>query len=158
MRAPVEIRADQETHRRLAVDLFNHTWTFIERADRTLADDDEMVHAAHASRFHWGRAGVAKNWAVGEWQIARVYTLLGRTEPALHHARRCLAICEEHGVGDYAYAYAHEALARACAAARDWDGAARHLEAARAARSGIEEPEDQELLDTDLATIVLPGR
>lgn len=99
-----------------------------------------------------------KNWAVGEWQIARVYTLLGRTEPALHHARRSLQICEEHGVGDFPLAYAHEGLARAYAAARDWDAAARHVEAARIARSGIEEAEDQELLDTDLATIVIPGR
>jgi len=59
-------------HRRLGVDLFNEVWRLMEsRAKATLAaprigqagsarvsdlDDDRMLHAAHASRFHWGEA------------------------------------------------------------------------------------------------------
>lgn len=156
LREPVTIRADVETHRRLTVDLFNHTWTLLERPVRTAAEDDEMIHATHASRFHWGRAGEPKNWAVGEWQVARVYTVLGRPEPALHHARRALAICEEHGLRDFVLAYAHEALARAHALARERERAAHHLDAARNARADIADEEDRELLDMDLATIVLP--
>ena len=42
-----------------------------------------MLHAAHASRFHWGEVGEPVNFARGEWQISRVYAVLGRPEPAI---------------------------------------------------------------------------
>jgi hypothetical protein len=73
-------------HRRLAVELFNHVWTLLELASRTPEQDDELVHAAHASRWHWSKAGTTVNLARGEWQISRVYAVLGRAEPALWHA------------------------------------------------------------------------
>ena len=73
-----------------------------------------MIHAAHASRYHWGEAPECKpeNLARGEWQVSRVYTVVGFPEAALRHARRCLDICEEHGLGDWDLAYAYEAVAR----------------------------------------------
>jgi len=54
-------------HRQLAVDLFNHTWELLDKSERTQAEADEMIHAAHASRYHWGLAGTAVNLARGEW-------------------------------------------------------------------------------------------
>ena len=44
---------DRETQRQLATDCFNETWTLIEKQDRTREDDDEMLHGAHASAYHW---------------------------------------------------------------------------------------------------------
>jgi hypothetical protein len=50
--------------------LFNETWRLMEREDRTRADDDRMIHTAHASRYHWGQvadvtpAQLARAWAV----------------------------------------------------------------------------------------------
>ena len=82
-----------------------------------------MVHAAHASRFMWEDIGEPVNHARGEWQIARVYAVVDRPEPALHHARRCLEIVEEHGVGDFDLACAYEALARAHATAGEREAA-----------------------------------
>ncbi len=81
-----------ESERQLAADLFNLVWTLLEQTGRTTEDDDRMVHAAHASRYHWGQVGGPEQLAIGEWQCARVYSVLGRAEPALHHARRCLEI------------------------------------------------------------------
>ena len=78
------------------------TWTLLEKTDRTPAQDDEMLHAAHASRYHWGEIGDPVNLARGEWQCSRVYAILGRAEPALWHARRCLEIDEANGLGDWA--------------------------------------------------------
>ena len=74
--------------RQRGVDLFNEVWHLMESRE----DDDRMLHAAHASRFHWGEAEecAPENLARGEWQISRVYTVLGRAEPAIWHARRCL--------------------------------------------------------------------
>ncbi|HEV8602308.1 MAG TPA: hypothetical protein VGQ68_02820 [Gaiellaceae bacterium] len=56
-------------HRRLGVDLFNEVWRLLESLD----DDDWMLHAAHASRFHWGEAPECgpENLARGEWQVSR---------------------------------------------------------------------------------------
>lgn len=142
-----------EQTRRLAVDLFNEVWRLMERDARTVADDDRMLHAAHASRHHWGEIGAPENLARGEWQISRVYTVLGRPEPALHHARRCLDICVEHGIGDWDLAYAHEALARAHLAAGDRDLAIASRRDAERAAQDIADAEDREHLEHDLQTL-----
>ena len=101
--------------RQEAVDLFNHVWTLMELPERTPEQDDEMIHAAHASRHHWAAVGTGVNLARGEWQISRVYVTLGRGEPALFHAGRCLAYCEANAdeIADWDLPFAYEALARA---------------------------------------------
>ena len=147
--APVDV-ADR---RQLAVDLFNHVWTLLERSDRLPLEDDEMIHAAHASRYHWGEVGEPVNLDRGEWQCSRVYAVLGRAEPALWHANRCLALCEEHGIGDWDLAFAHEAVARARRVAGDDAGAEASIARARELAADIAEVEDRELLLSDLATI-----
>lgn len=143
---------DRETERRVAVGLFNHVWTLMETTDRTPDQTDEMIHAAHASRYHWGNVGDAANRARGEWQCSRVYSVLGRGEPALWHARRCLEICEHDGIGDWDLAFAYEALARASRVAGDREARDRYLELAREAGAQIKEAEDRQLLEADLAT------
>ncbi len=144
---------DAASHRQLAVDLFNHVWTLLEVPDRTPAQDDEMIHAAHASRHHWGVVGTQENLGRGEWQCSRVYATLGRAEPALWHASRYLALCEEHGIADWDLAFAHEAIARALSVAGDRDGARAEVARARELATEIAEDEDRELLLSDLQTI-----
>jgi DNA-binding transcriptional MerR regulator len=146
---------DPATHRALGVALFNHTWTLLEKTDRTPAETDEMIHAAHASRFHWGRAldAVPANLARGEWQCSRVYAVLGRGEPALWHARRCVAINEGAGIADWDIASAYEAMARASAVVGDRDGAAQWKAKAVAALDGIADQDDRDLIEGDLATL-----
>ncbi len=144
---------DAGTHRQLAVDLFNLVWTLLEVPDRTPAQDDEMIHAAHASRHHWGVVGTPENRGRGEWQCSRVYANLGRAEPALWHARRYLALCEEHGITDWDLAFAHEAIARALSVGGDPEGSAAAVARARELAAEIAEDEDRELLLSDLQTI-----
>jgi hypothetical protein len=139
--------------RRLAADLFNGVWTLMETENRTQDDDDRMLHMAHASRHHWGSVGTPANLARGEWLCSRVYAVLGRAEPALHHARRVLEICERHGIADWDLAFAHEAIARAQAIAGNQDAAREAVDAARAVV--IAGDEDRELLESDLATVPL---
>lgn len=148
---------DTETHRRLGKDLFNHTWTLIEKADRTPAETGEMIHATHASAWHWSKGGgTLANAARGEWQIARVYSTLGRGEPALWHASRCLELAEaavKAGVADdWDVPAALEGLARAQAVAGDISAAESTRERARAAVNGIADPEDRQLIEQDLET------
>jgi DNA-binding transcriptional MerR regulator len=148
---PTEV--DPGTHRALAADLFNHVWTLLELPARTPEQIDEMIHAAHASRHHWGVVGEPVNLARGEWQCSRVYAVLGRAEPALWHARRCLAICEEHRIGDFDIAFAWEAIARGAAVGRD-DATRDEAKArARELAADIVDAEDRDLVLSDLETI-----
>jgi hypothetical protein len=136
-------------HRQLGVDLFNEVWRLLESRE----DDERMIHAAHASRYHWGEAPECKpeNLARGEWQVARVYTVAGLPEAALRHARRCLDICEASGLGDWDLAYAYEAVARAYKVAGAAPEAAAY--AKLASEVPIAEDDDREHLAQDLATL-----
>jgi hypothetical protein len=142
-----------ECHQKFAVDCFNHVWSLLEKADRTTEEDDEMVHSAHASRFHWGKVGTPVNLARGEWQISRVYSELSSSEPAMYHGQRCLAICQENGIGDFDLAYAYEAMARAAAVAGHQEDSERYQALSREASANIKEDDDRKLLLADLATI-----
>ena len=150
---------DAAAHRRLGVDLFNYTWTLIDKADRTAAETDEMIHSAHASRFHWSKAGTTVNLGRGEWQISRVYSVLGRAEPALWHAGRCLAYAEQAAAAGETEAWdlpsAYEAMARAHAIAGDTATAASWRDRAREALASIAEADDREIIEGDLATLPL---
>src|SRR3954449_4463612 len=139
-----------DDRRKLAADLFNHTWSLLDKADRSEHETELMVHAAHASRFLWEEIGEPVNHARGEWQVSRAYAVAERPEPALHHAQLCLAICEQHGIGDFDLAFAHEALARAHKLAGDEAAAAEHDRLAREAAEHIADAEDKDLLLADL--------
>lgn len=151
---------DANQHREQAVALFNGVWEMLDAPDRTPAQDDQMVHAAHASRWHWSQAGDLggdQQLAVGEWQCARVYSVLGRGEPALHHAQACLAICAGSGLSDWVVAAAYEALARASAVAGNAAEARTWLARGRTATAAIAEAEDRDVIEADLdALAALP--
>ena len=143
----------KDEERKLAARLFNRVWKLMTKRGRSREEDDEMLHAAHASRYHWGVVGKPENRARGEWQISRVYTVLGRGEPAIAHARRCLDICEQHGMANWDLAYAYEALARAHRTAGGKAEAAKFKKLAREAGARIIEAEEREHFDEDYATL-----
>lgn len=145
---------DKALHKKLGIELFNHTWELLDKPQRTRAENDSMIHAAHASRYHWEKGGGAPvNLARGEWQISRVYAILGRAEPALFHAQRTLDLCQENGIGDFDLAFAYEALARAAAVAGNAEGREQNLALAREAARHIAEKDDLDLVMHDLGTI-----
>jgi len=139
-------------HRAFARSLNNLVWRLLARSGRTAADDTRMVDAAHASHYHWREAG-GPPATRGEWLVSHVYTVLGRPEPALHHARRCLDLAgTEPGVADFDHAYAAEAMARALACAGDLTQAAGWHSRATAAGATIADDEDRKIFTEDLAT------
>jgi len=146
--------SDQIDHRQLGVDLFNHTWDLLDKNERTQPEVDEMIHAAHASRYHWSLVGTAVNLARGEWQISRVYSVLGRGEPAYYHAQRSLEICHENGIGDFDLAFAYEALARAASVSGDEQSMKEYLSQANAAGEKIAEQDDKEYFFSQLGSVV----
>ena len=139
-------RAD---HRRQAVDLFNFTWALLARDDRMPDEDDVMVHAAHASAYHWMIAGEPVHRARSHWQCARVYATLGRVEPALWHARRCLEMCREHELGAFDHAIAHEVHARALAVMGETARARAALREAREVAVTLDDDEERQVVTGD---------
>jgi DNA-binding transcriptional MerR regulator len=146
---------DPETERRLGIDLFNKTWTLMEKTDRTREDDDELLHCAHASAYHWLRVGTQANRARSEWQCSRVHAILGHVEPALRHARRCLELVDAwpDEMEEFDRPAAYEALARAHSVAGDLAEARRYVELGRAETAKIADEDDRAVMDADFATI-----
>jgi len=143
---------EAEQHRRLGIDLYNRTWTLME------TPGDEMLYCAHASAYHWLHGGgTTANRARSEWLCSRVYSILGRPEPALHHARHCLELVESapSEMDDWDLAAAHEALARAHLTAGQMEEARRHFELAREETAKIAEADDRKHIEADLDSLPL---
>ncbi|GIF25774.1 hypothetical protein Ate02nite_85040 [Paractinoplanes tereljensis] len=142
--------------RELARTLFNHTWTLLEKESRSADEDERMIHTAHASRFHWDNVGDDQNRAVGEWQCSRVYATLGRAEPALYHARRCLGYADRPGMEVWLMASAYEGLARAQAVAGDFEAARDSRSRAVALAETVGDAEDRKIVIADIDTLPIP--
>lgn len=141
--------------KKLAIQLFNETWDLIDKADRTTEDNALMLHKAHTSCYLWmiEETSTPTNHARGEWQVSRVYALLGMGEPALLHGQRSLDICLANGIGDFDLAFGYEAVARAKAVLGDASGAAEVKSLARTAAEAIAEQGDKDYVLSELETI-----
>jgi hypothetical protein len=139
-------------HRWMAGSLFNRAWELLE-AKRTPDEDRELLAAALASWLHWRRVGSAVNRAVADWQVARVFTVLGEPARAAEFARESLRTAEAEALGPFYVGYACEALARAAALAGDGEQRGAWLERARRAAADVTDAEEQTLLEADLDTV-----
>jgi hypothetical protein len=144
----------EEFHKRMATSLFNAVWELLDKGEQRTPDEtDTMVHAAHASRYHWGEIGTPLHFERGEWQISRVYATLNRPEPALFHAQKCLEICQANDIGDFDIAFAYEAMARAYATAGKSAECERYMELAKGAGDQIQEEDNKNYFLSELNAI-----
>lgn len=152
---PTAVSLERDRQRTLAAELFNYVWTLMETEDRSDRQTELMVAAAYASRFFWEETGEPFRLARGEWQISRACAIAGRADAALGHAQICLALCETHQLEPFDVGYAHEALARAHQTAGDHDAADEHVRAARAIAPQITDPDERDLLSSDLDALAI---
>jgi len=148
----------QESHRKLAVQLFNRSWELLRFEGRTPSQDDELVHTVHASAYHWRACGgTDANLARAENQCARVYAALGRGAPAVHHATRCMELVTAGGEGfeDWDLASALECLARARQVLGQNVEAADAARRARLALEQVADPDDRAVIESQLAELNL---
>jgi len=120
-----------EFHKKEARHCFNHAWDYLDKGDRSPQDDVEMLHLAHASRYHWGLVGGVREAAIGEWQISRIYAAIGQPSLSLRFAAQALGICELNDLTDLLHV-AFEGMARASIAMGDQETARTFLLKARA--------------------------
>ena len=146
---------DTELHRRLGAELFNKVWDLLGMEKRTPGQDAEMIHTAHASRYHWSRAENGPRAARGEWLCSWVYSELERPEPALYHAHRCEAICHEFEgeLEDFDLPAMHEAFARAQLVAGNREEAMHRLKLATDLCSQISDPDDRDIIQAQIDSI-----
>jgi hypothetical protein len=142
---------EAQGHRALAARFFNEVWQLLDRSQRSAAEDLHMIHLAHASRLHWQFAGGAREWAIGEWQVARVHAVLGQGEAALRHARAALDLAESGALGAFLAGSAHEGMARALRVAGRREEATAHRQAAMDWLARVSDDQDRQVLLADLA-------
>ncbi len=151
------VRAN-DLHRWFGAHLNNQAWDVIAEGPLPEAtpetEKEAFLYSAFASAWHWRQIGDAANAARGEHLISRVATCIGDTVTALRHARRCLELVDTHSdvMSEWDAPFAHEALARALAAAGDREAALGHLEIARTLTAGIEDEDDRSVLEAEFNT------
>jgi len=152
-----------ELHKKMAGQLFNRTWDLMDKGEeRTPEEDEEMVHAAHASRYHWvvvinsgkySDTGLV-NHARGDWQISRAYSLLKRYESALYYAKKSLDMCLNNKIGDFDLAFGYEAVARAYSLVEtEKEYFKKYLAKANEAAENIEKDDDKSYFLSELKSI-----
>lgn len=134
----------EEAHKHFAQATNGRVWELLQKRDRSQAENDEMVHAAHACAYHWKFAGTAVHQQRGEWLISHVYVVLGHGNEALRHAERCFELTESNRslMQDFDIAYAFEGMARAQALLGDRKMAEEFLVLAQQAGNSIANEED----------------
>ncbi|MEE8376570.1 MAG: hypothetical protein V3S26_09650 [Acidimicrobiia bacterium] len=154
MTNPVDNPSAEEVarwHRTFAPRAFTHTWTLLDEAELTREQEEEMLASTFAQRHHWYKVGEPRNWAVADWQVSRVAAVLGYAELSPRVGERSRELANEHDLGPFVTGFAHEAIARAAADVDDVETFTEHLELAKAALPEIEDAEERETLEADLA-------
>lgn len=105
------------------------------------ARDALMIDFARLSRRAWERAGTWVHVARADYQLAMCHAVIGEGEPALAHARACLARCEAEGADAAERFFAHECNVHAHRAAGDAAGAAAHRARMQALLAEIDDAE-----------------
>ncbi len=154
MTEPVQSPSEEDIarwHRTFAPRAFNVTWEYLDMDELTREQEEEMLASTFAQKYHWSVVGTARHWAIADWQVSRVLAVMGYAELSRRFGERSLEIAIEHGLDQFVKGFAHEAIARAAADVDDVETFSEHVAAARALAAEIEDPEDRELLEADLA-------
>lgn len=120
-----------QMHRWYAVECNNACWALIEQAERTPAQDRDMLYNAYSAAYHWSYAGTPLNGARAELALARSHSLLGHGDLALGYAISALNFFENNDCEDWDLAFGHAEVAYAAAVTGDVALHAKHYDAAR---------------------------
>jgi len=139
-----------EFHKKMATETHNAIWPMLDKVNPTSQELEDAVHMAHASRFHWSKVGQPINLARADYIISRVCSAMGRPEPAIYHAMRCLEITQQTDIGDWDLAFAYESLTHAYATAGDRQQYENYLRMTKDAIAAIRDDEDKRTVQAEL--------
>lgn len=140
-----------EIHQFFAADCNTKTWELLDKQDRSVDDNENMLNLAYASAWHWSQCGKEVNHQRAEWLLARVCTVLSYKEEALRHAMRCMELTDKYKdqMEDFDFAYAYEALARVAALSGDRVMWTKYNKSATEAGNSIKNDEDKNQFISD---------
>ena len=128
-----------------AVACNNRAWELIELPSRTPGETHELLHAAHASAWHWARVGTDLNEARAQMLLGFAHAVAGDGPLALRYATASFNYFDEHGAADWEQAFAHAVLAAAARAAGNPELHREHYAEASRAAAAIADAEDREV-------------
>jgi hypothetical protein len=136
-----------DDHRSHAIAFHRKVWTLLENSERSAAEAEDMVHAAHASLAHWLLAGTAVHRQRGEWLIARVYVELRRLEPARHYFALTMRTTEQAraDLQDFDLAFLAALAARVHALAGEGNAARQCHDRAVTLGQGLKDVDDRDV-------------
>ena len=139
----------EAAHKWFAIELNNSSWGLLEKADRTADESDDLIHGAHASCFHWKKAGNHVNHCRALCLVANAYTSVGIGNAALQFANRCVEMIEAKSddYEDWDIAFAVDAQARACLVSGDQANADAYRANSRELGDAIAGAEDKKVFD-----------
>ncbi len=144
-------------HRRFAIDANNRAWALAEMAQRSPAEDAEMLDVAHASAWHWSKVGTAHNTALADMLLAQVHALVGDGAPAMRHAEAMFAYFGARESEPWEIAFAHAVLAHAAHAAHDDARHRQHYATASDLGAALANVEERAIFDATFRTVPAPG-
>jgi hypothetical protein len=126
-------------------------WQLLENDRRSLEEDDEMVLAAQASLYHWGKVGTRAQLQRGYWLLSHVFSVLLKPAQAVKFAKKCMqtTLAFPKEMKDFDLAYAYEWLARAYALEGNKKLAAENYDLAQKAGMNIADDEDRQIFMND---------
>lgn len=146
--------SDEDANRHWGKTLFNRAWELLDAGELEPEAERELLSAAFGQRWHWMEAGGPKERAIAEWQVGHVLCRLGHGDLGLHFARAALAETEAWDEAPlWMHASCYEGMARACAAVGDADGRAIWTGRCERALAQLDDPEDHDLISSQLASI-----
>ncbi len=140
-------------HRYFSAACFNKTWEFIDNPHRSPNEELVMLQTAMTSLWHWSQRedSTPQNLSVGNWQVSRVYALLGQADNARKYAEVSLKLAD--GCEPFYIAFAYEAFARAEMVAGNKAQMQEYLDKAFTLSEKVEDEEDKQVLMGDLGSI-----
>jgi hypothetical protein len=142
--------------RRLAIECNNRAWRLAETEGRTAAEDEEMLHCAHAAALHWSRVGTELHQARALMLLALVHALRGRGESAMDYATQSFAYVASHDSPPWEVAFAHAVFANAAAAARKRELHRKHYDIAKALGASLPDEEERAIFDATFRGVPVP--
>jgi len=110
---------DDINWRAAAVSLFNEAWSYIDLEARSQDEERMMLATALGSLACWRKVGNEKNFSISDWQVSRVYALIGDAGQARIYGESALRVAETGTLEPFYVGFAYEALARAALVAGD---------------------------------------
>jgi len=147
----------QAWHRYFAIECNNRAWDLTAK-QRSPAESEEMLHAAHAAAWHWAACGTELNRMRATMLLAEVHALLGFADSAVQFAKpmRDYFVAAGADTPDWELALAHTIYAHAVYVAGDYDAHRGAYADAQTAFDAIADPDDREIVQATFDLVPSP--